>query len=53
MSPCHQVFSYEYGKPYYEISRPLLSFCDSVWCGFNDSTLKYQTPSTWLCLPNQ
>ena len=51
-SPCLQVFSYNYGQTYYEISQPLLPFCDSVWCGFNNLTMKYQFPSTWLCLPN-
>ena len=45
--------SYEYGKPYYEISRPIASFCDSVWCGFNNITIAYQSPSTWLCLPTR
>ena len=52
-SPCLQVSTYNYGEAYYEISWPLLSFCDSVWCGFNNSILAYQNPSTWLCLPNR
>ena len=52
-SPCLQVYSYKYKEPYYEIFRPISAFCDSVWCGFNNSTLEYQVPSAWLCLPNK
>ena len=53
VSPCLQVLSYNYSKPYFEISYPIESFCVNAWCGFNNFIIKDRSPSLALCLPDK
>ncbi|CAK8697196.1 uncharacterized protein LOC143459149 [Clavelina lepadiformis] len=54
LEPCIQLLLYEKSQPRRNMLELLLlnlPFCEFIWCGFDEETVKNKTITPWQCVP--